>query len=211
MREVLTYFMWGFQQHFRAGVEYATEEVLRAIGLPVKGRVLLAGFAATDAARWPICVEPEYRFFQPSHLESVPSRALELYDAHPERDVLHSDRRLHELRHRLLSDHCRALAIADVFEEHDPEERRYFVGHSTHVGDYEVHTAIGIATSDLAGVPKLNTTERDRFAITPSLLDGCLTTIVGLSAQALHQPEAGSGLGCSVRRAPRSLVEAPSG
>jgi hypothetical protein len=69
MRNTLTYFMWGFQQHFRAGLQAETERILQQIGLPVKPRALLIGFAASDDAAWPVCVEPEYRFFQPEHLQ----------------------------------------------------------------------------------------------------------------------------------------------
>jgi hypothetical protein len=39
VRERLTYFMWGFQQHCRSDVEYSTERVLEPIGVPVRVRL----------------------------------------------------------------------------------------------------------------------------------------------------------------------------
>lgn len=194
MRERLTYFMWDFQQHFRAGVRRETEKVLERIGLPVNACAFLAGFAATDNARWPICVEPEYRFFQPGHLEGVAERGRELYENHPDRSLLISDPRMHKLRHQGLANRCRADAVVEALSRHTPEPMTYFAGHSTPVGDYDVHPVIGIPTDALQAVPQLQTTERDRFPVTRSLAHGCISLVLSLATKALVQPGAGDAL-----------------
>ncbi len=76
-----------------------TERVLLQIGLPVKPRAVLVGFATSDSAAWPICVEPEYRFFQPAHLDGAVERAREIYENdHPMR---YRDQNLLKLRQEL--------------------------------------------------------------------------------------------------------------
>lgn len=189
------------------------ERVLEEIGLPVKPRALLVGFAASEDAAWPVCVEPEYRFFQPAHLDGALERAREIYESDPNSEMLHSDRRMHELYHRSLQDSCRAAAVVEALERHAPEPVTYFAGHSTRVGDYEVHPVVGIPTDVLEAVPQLNTTERDRFPVTRSLLHGCISVTLGLATKALVQPDAGDALyvlGASAdevaRRAAANLV-----
>jgi hypothetical protein len=205
--------MWGFQQHFRARLQMEVEHVLEEIGLPVKPRALLVGFAAAETAVWPICVEPEYRFFQPTHLDRVLERAGEIYEDDPNHTMMHSDRRMHELYQQSLRDSCRAAAVAEALNDHAPEPVTYFAGRSTRVGDYEVHPVIGIPSDALESVPRLLTTERDRFPVTASILHGCIGVMLGLASQALVRPDAGDGLhvlGASAdevaRRAAANLV-----
>jgi hypothetical protein len=194
MRETLRYFMWGFQQHFRSSLRLETERLLETIGLDVKPRALLVGFAAAEEAAWPICVEPEYRFFQPEHFEGVLERTEELYDSHPNREMMHSDARMHDIYHRSLRDRCRADAVEEVLQRHTPEPVTYFAGYSARVGDYDVHPVLGVASHALATVPQLTTSERDRFTVSRSLVHGCIHAALALATKALHQPDAGDSL-----------------
>jgi hypothetical protein len=194
MRETLRYFMWGFQPHFRSSLQSETERLLETIGLDVKPRALLVGFAAAEGAAWPICVEPEYRFFQPGHFEGTLERTEELYDSHPNRQMIHSDRRMHDIFHRSLRDRCRSDAIEEALQRHTPEPVTYFAGYSTRVGDYDVHPVLGVASHALATVPQLTTSQRDGLAITRSLADGCIQAALALATKALHQPDAGDSL-----------------
>jgi hypothetical protein len=93
---------------------------LEQIGLPVKPRALLVGFAVSDDAAWPICVEPEYRFFQPAHLGGVLERTREIYENHPNYTMMHTDRRMHELYHQSLVDSCRAQAVVEALNRKAP-------------------------------------------------------------------------------------------
>ena len=113
----------------------------------------------------------------------LPTRALsrgrsselqELYEAHPNRQMMHSDARMHDIYHHSLRDRCRADAIEEALQRHAPEPVTYFAGYSARVGDFEVHPVLGVNTHALATVPQLTTSERDRFAITRSLVHGCI-------------------------------------
>ena len=53
VERTINQFMWGFQPHFRVGVERDMEEALSLIGLPVEVRVVLVGFALRDSASTP--------------------------------------------------------------------------------------------------------------------------------------------------------------
>lgn len=194
MRDTIRYFIWGFQPYFRASLQLETERVLERIGLPVKPRALLVAFAATADATWPICVEPEYRFFQPEHFDGALERGRQLYDEHPERSVMHSDPRMHELYHAALLDRCRADAVVEALQLHTPEPVTYFAGYSTRVGSYEVHPVVGIVSAAIEAVPQLATTERDRFDITRSLVHGSIDAALALATKALHEPDAGDSL-----------------
>jgi DisA bacterial checkpoint controller nucleotide-binding len=139
-------------------------------------------------------VEPEYRFFQPGHLEGVVERARELYENDPNYGTIHSNPRVHELYHRSLFDSRRAEAVVEALNRNAPEPVTYFGGRSTRVGDYEVHPIVGIPTDALEAVPQLTVTERDRFPVTRSLLHGCIDVSLSLATKALVQPDAGDAL-----------------
>jgi hypothetical protein len=188
------------------------ERAFETIGFRTKPRALLIGFG-TKSDSWPICIEPEYRFFQPEHLEGVRTRAEDLYGSHPRSSLMHSDARLHERYHQVLRDRCRADALVEALEMHSPEPISYFAGISSRVGDYEVHPVIGVPVHAIGVVPQLTTEEVDERPAVRSLVHSCIDLLLGLSRQALYQPEAGDSLdvlGVSaeelVRRAATNLV-----
>jgi len=94
VKDTVDQFMWGFQQHFRAGVQRGIEQVLSRVGLPVEVRVVLVGFALRDGLRHQVCVEPEDGPLLVSHLATVASRAAELFEADPESKIIQSNPRL---------------------------------------------------------------------------------------------------------------------
>lgn len=212
VRDTIRYFMWSFQPHFRHSMQMGAERAFETIGFGTKPRALLIGFG-TKSDSWPICIEPEYRFFQPEHLEGVRTRAEDLYGSHAGRSLMHSDARLHERYHQVLRDRCRADALVEALEMHSPEPISYFAGISSRVGDYEVHPVIGVPVHAIGVVPQLTTEEVDERPAVRSLVHSCIDLLLGLSRQALYQPEAGDSLdvlGVSaeelVRRAATNLV-----
>jgi len=194
MRNTLRYFMWGFQPHFRSSLQLETERLLGAVGLQVKPLAMLIGFAASGEATWPICVEPEHRFFQPEHLQGTVGRASELYEAHPRSDLIHSDRRVHDIAHRHLRDQCRARAIGEALERESPNPVSYFAGGSVRVGHYEVHPVLGIPTHALESVPQLRTEELDDVPVTRSIVHGSIQVALASAVKALYEPDAGDSL-----------------
>lgn len=190
----LKYFMWGFQPHFRSSLQLGAEYLLKQIGSPAKPVAVLVGFAATDQATWPICIEPEHRFFQPEHLASVDARGAELYEHHPRSQMWYSDQRSQQLIHEGLRDECRAIALAEALGGADPDGVTYFAGRSARVGEYEVHPVLGLPKRELLAVPHLDTDVHDDVNVVPSLVHGCVEVLLTAARRALYEPDAGAGL-----------------
>jgi hypothetical protein len=163
--------------------------------LNAEPQALLVGFAATPEAQWPICIEPEYRFFRPAHLDGVLDRALEIYESDPRSAMSYSDRRSEERIHGQLHEQSRAKAVVEALEREAPDQVTYFAGESTPVGDYQVHPVLGIPAGALAGVPQLRTFERDRVRVARSLVHAAVELILQRASAALYDPDAGEMLG----------------
>ena len=58
MPRTINQFMWGFQPHFRYGVQREVENCLSLIGLPVEVHVILVGFALDSNPRHQSALNP---------------------------------------------------------------------------------------------------------------------------------------------------------
>lgn len=184
--------MWGFQPHFRSGLRMATEHALESIGIHSESDIYLVGFLR-GGDRHPICVEPESGPFSPAHFAGVSERAATLYEEDPERQIWHSDARLHRARQAGLRNMARARAVREVFEQARPE-MAFHVGSSVLVEQHEVHPVIGLPLSIERNMPALTTRVRDRIHISVSLLEAVLDEILRLARLALYLPDPGSDL-----------------
>ena len=62
MKRTITYFMWGYQEHFNHSFKYNIEKILELIGIDsIKIDTLLVGIRSEELSseRFPICIEPE--------------------------------------------------------------------------------------------------------------------------------------------------------
>ena len=98
MKDTIDQFIWGFQQHFRLGVERGIEEALAEIGLGVKARVVLVGLASEESVEHQLCVEPEDGPLSAEDLSTVSDRATELFHADPDSRLRHTNSRHHEFQ-----------------------------------------------------------------------------------------------------------------
>ncbi len=192
-RKTIDQFMWGYQHHYRRNVQSEADHAFKAIGFDSDPVVFLIGFKIAGQRAYDICVEPETGPYAPEDFALVAERAEELYKANPESSIFHTDTNLRERRDRGLRDRARADAISEVFQTHRADGRRkYFTGHSARIGDYEVHVVLGISSKALTAVPQLQTTLRERFDITPSLVHALIDDILHRAEAALYLPYAGS-------------------
>ncbi|MGW6561795.1 diadenylate cyclase [Streptomyces hydrogenans] len=188
-------FMWAYQPHFRISVKARAKSTLEAIGFAGNPDVVLVGFKAAGEHEFDVCIEPEDGPYSPDSLGKVRQRAVELYDGHPERNMMHSVAHVHEQRHRELRDRMRANALEEAFEAMPREQgRKFFSSRSVRVDDYEVHVVISIDRAALRDVPQIKTEERDRFLVHQSLVHAAIRELLGRSARSLFIPDAGSGL-----------------
>lgn len=192
----------------------SVENALKEIGILTEVEVYLIGFLIEGGDRHPICIEPENGPWLPEHFASVQERARALYDADPEREIWHSDARLHEVRQAALRDLARSRAVREVLESRRPEIT-FFVGRSAPIEQHEVHAAIGLKSAILEAVPALQTRTRQRMHIAVSLLEATIEEILRLVRKEMHLPDPGAGLinvldadsPEIVKRAARNLTE----
>ncbi|MET8527167.1 hypothetical protein [Micromonospora sp. NPDC005172] len=188
-------FMWGHQSHFRNSVKRATEFAFQEIGFDSKAYVALIGFRVAGGDELTICIEPEDGPYSPSDVAAVARRASDLYRQHPDYNTLHTNPSQHERHHGALQNQMRAEAIVEALSGHAASSGlTFFVGMPNRVGDYEVHTAIGVRTSIMKEVPQLRTTTRERFRITPSFVHALLDEIHSRATVALYRPNPGERL-----------------
>lgn len=185
-------FMWGFQFHFRIGVELATEAVLESLGSETDVEVYLIGFRIGEGNH-PICVEPEGGYILPSQLRDVCDRGEALYREHPRSQMMYGAAHLHARMHGELRDRCRAEAVREALERHHPTGGvSFFVSLSARVDEYQVHVAIGVPAELMASTPTLATREKDDIPITSSLVSSAIDEVLAEATKALRGPDPGS-------------------
>jgi hypothetical protein len=163
-------FMWGFQPHFRSGIERVARSVFGQIGFALGARAFLIGFTDASDRQFPVCFEPEDDPLAAVDLSSVVADARRRYEESDESQMIYSSRRLHERRHRGLLDLFRAEAVRDALAG-SPEGAglTFFVGSSALVdGSYEVHPVVAVPTARWESKPTLSKERIDRYSVVPS-------------------------------------------
>ena len=195
MERTIDQFMWAFQPHFRVGVEYEIERALALIGLSVEVRVLLVGFALDAGARHQICVEPEHGPLAVDRLAAVPAQAVEMYEADPESQLIISDRRSHELHQQRTFRRARAKAVVEAIESSGAfEGLDFFASEAAPIGDYEVHTCVGVPAAVIDTLPAFDESVVDRVYVGRSLQHEVITECLGRADRALYLPDPGAGI-----------------
>ena len=152
------------------------------------------GFRASDQARFDWCIEPENEPVGLVDLSEVELRAQQMFDADDESQMIITDQRLHEARLRRLRDKARARVLCTVLEASlEGDGRKYFAARSVRVGDYDVHTVIGVVASRWSLLPTLATRRRGRYDVVPSLADSVMEKVLDSAVRALdrHEPPEG--------------------
>ena len=156
MKSTIDQFMWGFQPHFRLHVERETKQALSQIGLDTQVRVLLIGYASNGDQEHPVCIEPEDGPLEIKHLASVTQRAEDMFNERLATQPIPHDPRLRQQRHLTLQKHSRSLALVEAIEQSGTFlDLQFFVSRSAPIDGYEVHTCIGVRSSDLDALPSL--------------------------------------------------------
>ncbi|MDE2824571.1 MAG: diadenylate cyclase [Chloroflexota bacterium] len=199
MTNTIDQFMWAFQPHFRAGVQYEVQEVLSRIGLQThrKVKVLLVGLANRDEMGHQTCIEPEDGPLNVGDLRSIEERTNKIIEADPEFQMFHSNPRLHQQRKRGLFLRSRAKAIAEAIQESAKlENLTFFASSSAPLAGYDIHTCIGIPSETLESVPTFSNPRKDdyhRRHIEESFVQSIINTCLQRADRALYLPYPGEG------------------
>lgn len=188
-------FMWGYQRHFRLSTEVGVKLALEEVGFFGDPKIILVGIQVAGQHEFDICIESKDSEYSPDDLININTRGRELYEAHPDRNLIHSVAHVHEQRHRQLRNWMRAKAIEEAFSTM-PEERgrSFFASGSVRVDDYAVHILLSVDQDALTQVPQITTEKRDRLRIHKSLIHSVIDEVLRLATRALYFPNPGSGL-----------------
>jgi hypothetical protein len=188
-------FMWGYQSAFRISAEVSLRMALEEVGFTGNADVLLVGFEAAGQHAFPICIEPEDGPYDPSILSNVLNRSRQLYEEHPDRDLIHTDPGAHEAFHDSLRRGLVGKAIEEALAVSESgTDRSFFASMPVRVADYNVFVVISIDRASLAQVPQLQTTLRDRSRIYPSLVHALIYDVLARANRGLFMPDPGIGL-----------------
>ncbi len=219
MERVIRQFMWGFQPHFRHGLERAARDVFQQIGFGIGARAYLVGFTGDTARTYPICVEPENEPIADIDLSAVVSHGARLYDEHPDSELIISSGRHHKRHHDSLRDWARGEALRVALES-DPgyNDQYFFVGASALVdGTYEVHPVLSVPRARWDTKPRLRGDRIDRYRAAPSLQHAVVDELLSAASADLRGSEAPEDFSLAwgdrselVRKAARRFVQSVS-
>lgn len=198
-------FMWEWQPHFRISVQSTMERALELVDARLDPRVFLVGFADDPhAARHPICIEPENGPLSPEHLKGVRDRAVEIFDADPERLIINTDPGLDNSRRRWLQRRARGRAIAEAVEASGTMAgKRILMSAAGHVAGFEVHTGVAVDAERFDALPRLQGEDVNRFPAPSSFVTGLIELTIQEADIALDQRSPGMG---ALRRRAEDLV-----
>ena len=126
---------------------------------------------------------------------SVQSRAVQLAAADPEGRIHHSHPLANQRHGDRLKRKVRAQALAEAIAEAGVfPDLAFFASDSTVVGEYLVHTCIGIEASVLSAAPSLDDEVVDRFHVGRSLQHEVISECLRRADAALYVPDAGSDI-----------------
>ena len=195
MKDTIDQFMWGFQQHFRLGVERGIEQALADIGLGVKARVVLVGLASEESVEHQLCVEPEDGPLSAEDLSTVSDRATELFHADPDSRLHHTNSRHHELQQEAVFLRSRAGALVEAIEASGEFDGLTFLASdSAPIGGYAVHTCVGVSTQALTSIPALDDERIDGTYVGRSLQHEVIAECLRRADRALYLPDPGASL-----------------
>ena len=191
MRKSIAQFMWGFQPHFRSGLERATRDVFEQIGFGLGARTFLVGFTDDPDRPFPICFEPEHDPLASVDLSSVVAEAHQRYADSDESRTMFGSRRHHERIHRGYIDTFRGDAIRDALAG-SPEGSglTFYIGSSALVdGAFEVHPVIAVPTARWESKPVLSRDQVDRYPVVPSFQHALMRELLRAATDDLNRSE----------------------
>ncbi len=199
MNKPIDQFMWPFQRRFRRILELDIHAVLSKIGVQIdhEVKVLLIGLANKDDLLHQTCIEPENGPLVVDDLTSIETRTAQVMEADPESNVVHSNPTYNQRRRHAFFLRSRAQAIREAIEASKKFERlKFFVSSSATLGNYDIHTCVGIPREVLESVPRFSNPMKDDYHgrhIRESLLQEIIDDCLGRATEALYLPYPGQG------------------
>ena len=193
----LRYWMWGYQEHFRLGLQTVANKVLAEIAAPCEAEVLLVGVRMPGASgEHPVCIDPEFgavpvEAFE--HLEAAVEAAL---PHHPMQQMFYGDApsmadKPRIIRANVIIDQVRAR-LAPVDDEQGVVS---FVGFPQRVNDYLVAVVIRVPKAAFERHPELVLADIYGKKHDVGFFRACVDELLGTASERLQRPDPGRAIG----------------
>jgi hypothetical protein len=154
----LTYFMWGYQPHFRIQMERRAKQALAALGANIEVKALLVGVRLPEITNDHfVCIEPEDGEWNIAAFNDVHRRAGEIFTTHPDQQMFYGDEpsmldKPENIRRKSVRE-----AIEEVLSRIDSDRgTRSFCGVPVRLGNFHVAPILQVAQLDLDTFPTLD-------------------------------------------------------
>jgi hypothetical protein len=196
-KKTISLFMWGYQPHFRVGLQTLANSVLRALGIETEAVVLLVGVVDPNRAnRNPICVEPENDRWSLDLFAGLIEDVERMVANHDLQNVIYSNDEvgMAEKPHRIRQDSVTTVVCRALKRDDERAGVRTFCGLAQLVGDHYVVSVIQVPMKDLERFDSLDLPPPvDRFEIRKesSFLDSALRHLLEDATDQLQRPDPG--------------------
>lgn len=196
-RSTLRYWMWGYQEHFRKGVQSLARKVLAEIAAPCEAEVLLVGVRAPEASREdPVCIDPEFGPVPIETFESLETVVEAAIPHHPMQEIFYGDAARMADKPRII----RAKVIIDQVRArlapHDDEQDVVsFVGFPQRVNDYLVAVVLRVPKVAFERHPELVLADVYGEKHDVGFFRACVSQLLATASERLQRPDPGRALG----------------
>ncbi|POR41807.1 diadenylate cyclase [Methylobacterium sp. V23] len=192
MSHKIKLFMWGYQTHFRASLEYRAKHVFELLGAETEPKVLLVGLRRPGLQPGHlVCMEPEDGEWPLVTFDALDEKVAQAISLHPEQRMFYGDERtMREKPERI-----RRLAVADEVKRSLDTEgqklgRRTFCSPAYPVGDYDVVCALQLPERLFRQYPPFEATWQGE-PYEASLIHSCIKVLLNEARGGLALPEPG--------------------
>lgn len=196
-RSTLHYWMWGYQEHFRKGVQTLAQKVLSEIAAPCEAEVLLVGLRAPEASREdPVCIDPELGPVPIEVFDGIEAAVEAAIPNHPMQQMFYGDApRMADkpriIRAKVIVDQVRArLSSLD-----DEQGVISFVGFPQRVNDYHVSTVLRVPREAFERHPELVLSDVYGEKHDVGFFRACINELLATATERLQRPDPGRAIG----------------
>lgn len=207
MPHTINLFMWGYQSHFRAQLEYRAKDMFKLLGTETEPRIFLVGIRRpTPQLGHSVCVEPEDGPWPLALFEDLPAKVEEAIPAHPAQNMFYGDdRAMREKPERI---HQSTIAN-EVKRALDKAEKmagwQNYCSQAYPVGDYYVVSALQLPERLFRQFPSVAVTwEREVYET--SLVHACINVLLDEAWRCLSLPEPDRMIGDDGMRSAEEMI-----
>lgn len=193
-KKYLTYFMWGYQEHFKASMEYRASNVLVALGvnLPLQG--LLIGVRAPKIINGhEVCLVPEDGDLDPAIFKLCHARTEEIFSSHPDHRMFYGDEPSMRDKPENIRRKSVRQAVDEVLTHYSNEHSMVsFSGIPVRVCDYYVVPAFLASRESFNKLPHLEEPIKfQEWSSKTSIVDALLYRVLAEASECLGKKEPG--------------------